>query len=519
MASDLPAPPTESGVYPEDRMKVSRWLTWKEADDGRKIPRAPYHNSNQPDRYVSAQDPTIWTDFETAAEWADKLPHHQLAYVIPDRNDFETDLVVIDYDDTRDPDTGEIHPFVHDHLADADSYADVSPSGTGVHILCRGQLPERVKTISDDLSEHEAFPEASIEVYESARFITMTGRHIAGTPTETRDCRAFLDGLVEDYATVSAATPDEVAFEPDTTRGDIEDVETTSDIQDVFDAIQHVRPRDISLRSTVTEERADGTQSLDPSWANSSSGTRLAQLDEGWVYRDGLIGLDALQVVGLEEGIITDERDYPSGEDFWEAVDELRARGAHIPGYEEDKSEAAPSASDWSPAPDATPDHTPDRGADAQATSSSSPSDLGSSHSSGRTRGRDSPRRGEGAESLYKAEIDRLEAELEAREERIDDLEAELDERTKKLRRIHVRNSQLEDALKNDAEVQVRALDTDTLVDILDDQTLVAIVEYVADTHADDDGNLELSTADDSGGHLASLKSFLRSDSSSSTSR
>ncbi|WP_311173266.1 hypothetical protein [Halobellus ordinarius] len=500
-------------------MKVSRWLTWKEADDGRKIPRAPYHNSNQPDRYVSAQDPTIWTDFETAAEWADKLPHHQPAYVIPDRNDFETDLVVIDYDDARDPDTGKIHPLVHDHLADAESYADVSPSGTGVHILCRGQLPERVKTISDDLSEHQAFPEASIEVYESARFITMTGRHIAGTPTETRDCRAFLDGLVEDYATVSAATPDEVAFEPDTTREDIEDVETTSDIQDVFDAIQHVRPRDISLRSTVTEERADGTQSLDPSWANSSSGTRLAQLDEGWVYRDGLIGLDALQVVALEDGIITDEQDYPSGEDFWEAVDELRARGAHIPVYEEDKSEAAPSASDWSPAPDSAPDYTPDRDADAQATGSSSPSDPGSSHSSGRTRGRDSPRRGEGAESLYKAEIDRLEAELEAREERIDELEAELDERTKKLRRIHVRNSQLEDALKNDAEVQVHALDTDTLVDILDEQTLVAIVEYVADTHADDDGNLEHSTADDSGGRLARLKSLLRSDSSSSTSR
>jgi hypothetical protein len=53
----------------------------------------------------------------------------------------------------------------------------------------------------------------------------------------------------------------------------------------------------------------------------------------------------------------------------------------------------------------------------------------------------------------------------------------------------------------------------------LDEQTLVAIVEYVADTHADDDGNLEHSTADDSGGRLARLKSLLRSDSSSSTSR
>jgi putative DNA primase/helicase len=515
MTSDLPAPPVESGVYPEDRVKVSRWLTWKEADDGRKIPRAPYHNSNHPDRYVSAQDPTIWTDFDTAAEWAEKLPNHQLAYVIPDRNDFETDLVVIDYDDARDPDTREIHPVVHEHLTDADSYADVSPSRTGIHVLCRGRLPEHVKTISDDLPEHEAFPDASIEVYESARFITMTGTHIAGTPTETHGGSTFLDGLVEDYATVSAATPDEVAFEPKTSRENLENVETTSDIQDVFDAIQHVRPGDISLRSTVTEERADGTLSLDPSWANSSSGTRLAQLDEGWVYRDGLIGLDALQVVALEEGIITDERDYPSGKDFWEAVDELRARGAHIPEYKEDKSEAAPSASDWSP----DTDRVPSRDTDTQSSDSTSSPASGSNHSRDWIRGRDSPRRGEGAESLYKTEIDRLEAELEARAERIDELEAELDGRTKNLRRIHVRNSQLEDALENDVEVQVRALDADALVEILDEPTLVAIVEYIADHHADEDGNLDLSTDEDSSGRLDRLKALLRSDSSRSNIR
>jgi len=512
MASDLPAPPTESGVYPEDRVKVSRWLTWKQADDGRKIPRAPYHNSDRPDTYVSAQDPTIWTDFDSASDWAEKLPHHELAYVIPNRDDFDTDLVVVDYDDARDPDTGEIHPVVHEHLKDADSYADVSPSGTGIHILCRGRLPERVKTISDDLPEHDAFPEASIEVYESARFITMTGTHIAGTPAETHSRLSFLDGLVEDYATVSAATPDEVAFEPKTSREDLEDVDTTSDMQDVFDAIQQVRPGTISLRSTVTEDRADGTKSLNPSWANSSSGTRLAQLEEGWVYRDGLIGLDALQVVALEEGIITDERDYPSGQDFWDAVDELRSRGAHIPEYEEDKSEAGPSASDWSPEPESDPD--PDASDDTTSSSSSS-----TSPSPQRTwsPGRDSPRRGEGAESLYKAEIDRLEAELEDAQDRIDDLEADLADRTKKLRSIHVRNSQLEDALENDAEIQVRALDADTLVRILDEPTLVAIVEHVAATHADENGNLDLSTTGDSGGRLTRLKSFLRSDSSPST--
>lgn len=513
MSRDLPAPPTESGVYPEDQVELSRWLTWKEADDGRKIPRAPYHNSDRPDTYVSAQDPTIWTDFETAQDWAEKLPHHQLAYVIPNRKGFDTNLVVIDYDDARIPETGEIHPVVHEHLKDANSYADVSPSGTGIHLLCEGRLPERVKTISDDLPAHEAFPEASIEVYESARFITMTGTHIAGTPTETHDRLTFIDGLVEDYATVSAATPDEVAFEPKTSREDLEDVDSTSDIQDIFDAIQHVHPRDIRLKSPVTEERSDGSKSRDPTWANSSTGTRLAELEEGWVYRDGLIGLDALQVIALEEGIITDERDYPSGEAFWEAVDALRDRGAHIPEYEEDKSEAGPSASDWSPDP--APDN-----ADSRSANSSSSSSAPTAASSGSwARGRDSPRQGEGAESLYRAEIDRLEAELDDARARIGDLEVDLEDRTKRLRRLHVRNSQLEDALENDAEVQVRALDADTLVDLLDEPTLVAIVEHVAATHADAEGNLDLSATRNQTGRLARLKSLIRSDSSPSSTR
>lgn len=45
-------------------------------------------------------------------------------------------------------------------------------------------------------------------------------------------------------------------------------------------------------------------------------------------------GLDALQVVALEERIITDEGEYPTGETFWRAVDALRERGTHIPDYE-----------------------------------------------------------------------------------------------------------------------------------------------------------------------------------------
>jgi len=332
-----PCPAVKSDTYPDDLLDVVQWLAWKPTDDGRKVPRAPYENTDWPDKFVSAQDPDVWTDFETAREWVESLSGYGLAFNIPNKNaDVDDEHVLIDYDDARDPETGRIHPAVRDHIQRAGSYADVSTSGTGVHIFCRGELPDGVKAVEAPLPEADGFEDAEIEVYDAGRYSAMTGDHIAATPTETTDSQVFLEDLAEEFATVAEGTPDELIREPEKSREEIVDVETTTDIQDVLDAIQHTEPRDVRLRSTVTQDRGDGSKSMDPSWAHSESGTRLAQVGDGWVYRKGMVGLDALQVVALEERIITSETEYPSGEDFWTAVEALRDRGAHIPELERD---------------------------------------------------------------------------------------------------------------------------------------------------------------------------------------
>lgn len=328
------SPALVSNSYPTDLRGVKQWLTWKPTDDGRKVPRAPYVHRDRPDRYVNAQDPAVWTDFETAVEWVAKLPAFDLAFTISDRATApDAEFLLVDYDSVRDPDTGTIHPTVLAHLAQADSYAEVSTSQTGVHILCRGGLPAGITSITDTLSTASAFPDPDIEMYDSARFVAMTGAHIQSTPCETTDAQTFIDELVAEFATVTAGPPADPVGSPAKPRGAVATIETTTDIQDVFDAIRHTDPADIRLRSPVTEERSDGSKSLDPYWTTSESGTRLAQVDGGWIYRKGMIGLDALQVVALEEGIVSNERTYPSGEQFWAAVDALRDRGAHIPEF------------------------------------------------------------------------------------------------------------------------------------------------------------------------------------------
>jgi hypothetical protein len=331
------APTVETDVHPSNVAET--WHAWKpevSVSDGerseRKVPRAPWLNPEWPDKFVDAQNPDVWTDRETAAKWCDHLPGYGLAHNIRDREDHPDERgVLIDYDDARDPETERVHPTVREHIERAGSYADVSTSGTGVHILARGELPGG--PVTDELPDHPDFPDAEIEVYDTGRFVAMTGQHLAETPTEVRDVQALIDDLADEYATKSESTPDAVLHEPEKSRAEVRSVETTTDAQDVYDAIQHTGPRDIRLRSPVTEERRD-SKSLDPSWTDSDSGTRLAQVDDGWVYRKGMHGLDALQVVALEERIIHHPDEYPSGEDFGEAVEALRDRGAHIPEYD-----------------------------------------------------------------------------------------------------------------------------------------------------------------------------------------
>lgn len=331
---DLPAPGAVADDLPEDLVALEQWEDWK-PNDGRKIPRAPYRNPDWPDKFVDAQDPDVWTDVATAQEWAAKLPGYGLAFTIRDRDKFPDEfLVLVDYDNVRDPETGEIHPVVRDHIERAGSYAQVSTSGTGIHILCRGALPEGVKAVEADLPDHPNFPHAEIEVYDSARYIAMTGDRIEGTPRSTRPAQEFLDTVADTFATVAEGTPDAMRDEPDLAPEAVDNLETTSDFSAVCDAIQYVDPGDIRLRSTVTNERSDGSTSYDPCWTHSDSRTRLAAIGDGWVYRKGMHGLDALQVVALEERIITRPGEYPQGANFWTAVDALRDRGAHIPEYE-----------------------------------------------------------------------------------------------------------------------------------------------------------------------------------------
>jgi len=352
---DCPTLEAEPNVWASNVEDYDCWIPWGRVD-GRKQPHAVYASHDNP---MSWSEPDLWRDAESArmAIVDDRIegPGIVLQHEDDPYADWADPFYVVDYDDVRDPKTGAVHPTVAEHVEMADSYADVSTSGTGVHIIAQGSLPEDVKTIQATLPDHDAFPGAEIEVYDGKRFVAMTGDHVVGTPTEATDAQAFLDDLVDEFVSEEerrpqTPRPDAEDWDPEYDADELADLETTTDIQAVFDACQLVEPRDIRLRSSLTEERGDGTMSFDPSWETSRSGTRLGWSPEvGWIYRKGDVGLDAIQVVALEERLISSVHQYPEGRDWWRAVEALRDRGARIPEFEHPESDGRSDDQDRHP--------------------------------------------------------------------------------------------------------------------------------------------------------------------------
>lgn len=85
----------------------------------------------------------------------------------------------IDIDDCRDTETGELTREALDIIRTMDSYTEISPSGTGVHILYMNdgnKYPERRKKKYIDETQQ-------LEMYQTGRYFTVTGNVLDGYNT------------------------------------------------------------------------------------------------------------------------------------------------------------------------------------------------------------------------------------------------------------------------------------------------------------------------------------------------
>lgn len=156
---------------PGELLDYSNWLGWRAEKREGKMTKLPY--SPRTGRLASSTDPATWTSFDVAAAFAERTNCDGVGFVFT-----QSPFVGIDLDHCVDLRSGEIEPWALEIVERFGSYTELSPSGTGLHIIVRGELPEGRKKKHVD----GGHPNAAIEVYDTGRYFTITGRHLGGIP-------------------------------------------------------------------------------------------------------------------------------------------------------------------------------------------------------------------------------------------------------------------------------------------------------------------------------------------------
>jgi primase-polymerase (primpol)-like protein len=147
-----------------DTKDLRQWLCWRiEERDGEptKVPYGPRTGQR-----ADSTAPETWGSYDEAVTAYEEHSYDGIGFVFtPD-----DDLCGVDLDKCVDPETGEIEEWAQEVIEELDSYTEISPSGTGVHVLVRATLPEGRNR------------KGRFETYDRDRYFTVTGKHLAGTP-------------------------------------------------------------------------------------------------------------------------------------------------------------------------------------------------------------------------------------------------------------------------------------------------------------------------------------------------
>src|SRR5829696_653725 len=142
---------------------LRQWLVWRLEERNGELTKVPY--TPRTGQRADSTAPDTWDGYEEAVSACKDHSYAGIGFVFTP----EDDLCGVDLDRCLDPETGEIEGWVQEVIGELNSYTEISPSGTGVHILVRGELPAGRNR------------KGRFEAYDRGRYFTVTGKHLAGT--------------------------------------------------------------------------------------------------------------------------------------------------------------------------------------------------------------------------------------------------------------------------------------------------------------------------------------------------
>jgi putative DNA primase/helicase len=174
--------PVSPAAIPAELQALPQWVVWRYIWDRTRWTKVPFQ-ATRPDRKASATDRQTWATFQEALTTYQAGAFDGIGVVLS----ADLGLIGMDLDHCRDPDSGALEAWAVDIVQAIASYAEVSPSGTGVRLFARGTLAGPGRKVGDG------------EIYASGRYLTLTGCHLQETPRTIDACQPAIDHVVSRY--------------------------------------------------------------------------------------------------------------------------------------------------------------------------------------------------------------------------------------------------------------------------------------------------------------------------------
>jgi putative DNA primase/helicase len=171
---------------PAELKALSQFVVWKmeERAGTTKGTKIPYDAKTG--RKAKSTDPQTWASFDVALQACSTGKYDGIGFT------FDKGYSGVDLDNCRDPQTGEIELWAFDIVMMLDSYTEISPSGTGLHILLKAKL------------DGKGARRNGIELYDKGRYFTLTGQHLKDTPTVINDRQEMVSSFYKAIREIQA---------------------------------------------------------------------------------------------------------------------------------------------------------------------------------------------------------------------------------------------------------------------------------------------------------------------------
>lgn len=153
----------EFSNIPEELQNTPQWVMWKLIEKNGKHTKIPYTINNTE---ASTDKPSTWSTYEEALSAYNTGKFTGIGFVFSKDDHF----CGVDWDHIRDPETGEWDIEILEEIESFNSYAEISPSGEGAHVICMGEVPGDRRR------------KGQREMYDSLRFFTITGNLLGDSP-------------------------------------------------------------------------------------------------------------------------------------------------------------------------------------------------------------------------------------------------------------------------------------------------------------------------------------------------